>query len=381
MRLTSGQIRIDKDFTIDASNLTAPVTIDASGLFRVLMCAEGCRVSLSHLVITGGGGGSATDNGGGILSLADLELTNVVIRGNSANDRGGGIMFGPRGHLTMVNSQVSGNQAPVGAGIFAFRGQYSLRNCTISGNNATHGSAGIQQMAGACTIVNSTIAENTSPRGSAMVLAEAGNAILRNVTIASNRFPTAAPAYAVWVTGRSRLELQNCVVAANGDSRSYDIEVTLPSSVLTTTKANLIGRLKSEDGRILEPDVLTGTAETPIRPGLAKLGNYGGSVPTMPPLEDSPLIDAGKPLETALTVDARGLHRPVDGNHDGTAAIDLGAAEFHPEHDTDLQSMDPASATENGVGVGSGPEPPASEDHPSDGSKRRVSGNTAAIGM
>jgi|GEM_PF-2914246 len=64
---------------------------------------------------------------------------------------------------------------------------------------------------------------------------------------------------------------------------------------------------------------------------LRPLGDFGGPVPSMPPLASSPAIDAAAACGTAaspLLVDTRGVARPQDGNGDGLATCDSGAVEF-----------------------------------------------------
>ncbi|HBR95369.1 MAG TPA: hypothetical protein DEA90_14505 [Opitutae bacterium] len=55
---------------------------------------------------------------------------------------------------------------------------------------------------------------------------------------------------------------------------------------------------------------------------LAPLGNYGGSTQTMPPLPNSPAIDAGGSEALSSSVDQRGFARLVGGG------LDLGAVEL-----------------------------------------------------
>jgi len=65
----------------------------------------------------------------------------------------------------------------------------------------------------------------------------------------------------------------------------------------------------------------------PIDLRLAPLGDYGGPVPTMPPLPGSPLIDAVDPKRDPLSSDARGVQRPIGKRHD------IGAVEVDPARD------------------------------------------------
>ena len=73
-----------------------------------------------------------------------------------------------------------------------------------------------------------------------------------------------------------------------------------------------------------------------VDPQLAPLGDYGGPVPTMPPLAGSPAVDIGVtgfPFPV-LKTDARGRPRSMDGDNDGIAKPDAGAAEYDPSSHT-----------------------------------------------
>jgi hypothetical protein len=61
------------------------------------------------------------------------------------------------------------------------------------------------------------------------------------------------------------------------------------------------------------------------KPKLGPLGDHGGQTDTLVPQAGSPAIDTGRPKCPAF--DQRGVARPQDGNHDGTARCDRGAVE------------------------------------------------------
>ncbi|MCL5265032.1 MAG: PKD domain-containing protein [Chloroflexi bacterium] len=60
---------------------------------------------------------------------------------------------------------------------------------------------------------------------------------------------------------------------------------------------------------------------------VTKLGNYGGSTPTIALEPNSPAIDAGTNSGCPAT-DQRGFTRPLDGSGDGVAKCDIGACEY-----------------------------------------------------
>ncbi len=72
-----------------------------------------------------------------------------------------------------------------------------------------------------------------------------------------------------------------------------------------------------------------GTAGSPVDPMLDSLQDNGGFTQTHALLAGSPAIDAGD-NSVGLTEDQRGYARPIDGDGDATATIDIGAFEYTP---------------------------------------------------
>jgi hypothetical protein len=93
INLTFGEIAFNKTLTIDASMLSAGVTIDAGGgTDHVVGNGDGFRifnitgssttlVTMKNLTLTGG---DVTGNGGAIQSTASLDIRNCTITGNNA---------------------------------------------------------------------------------------------------------------------------------------------------------------------------------------------------------------------------------------------------------------------------------------------------------
>lgn len=167
----------------DDLSITGPgadlLTISGNGASRVFRLFAG-QISISGLTITGG---SVVDEGGGVLvdTLATVQLTDVVIRGNGAGFAGGGIAN--YGDLRLTGSTVAENTtAQDGGGIFSI-GILNVISSTISGNEAVNG-GGIAT-AGQTTIANSTIAANAAQSGGG-ILVDAGNATLRSSIVAGN---------------------------------------------------------------------------------------------------------------------------------------------------------------------------------------------------
>ena len=124
--LTSGQLIVDSDLTIDGGT---GITIDARQQSRVLWLKSGTLgdptdLTLEHLTLTGGLSSGEFEHGGGISTAANTSLTlrESTVRGNTVTGRqagGGGIFAGD--DATILGSTISGNSAPgdfsAGAGV------------------------------------------------------------------------------------------------------------------------------------------------------------------------------------------------------------------------------------------------------------------------
>jgi hypothetical protein len=212
-------------------------------------------VTLNSLTLTNG---SANDGygGGGILNYSTLTLNQCTLAGNAAaGNVGGGVEND--GTNTLNECTLTGDSAGIGGGLFNY-GTLMLNECTVSGNSANsgYGGGGVYNF-GNLTLTGSIVAANTASVGADLF---------------------------------------------NEESLAY-------------TGANLVKNVVNlgPAGSVTGPAPINATAL------LAPLGNYGGPTPTMPPLPNSPAIDAAG--TTAFTTDQRGFPRVVG------YGPDLGAVE------------------------------------------------------
>ena len=218
--LSGTELKVPEGVTIDASDLSDGITINANEKSRVLWVygSKGTvPTTLKRLKITGGksgiGGGiyhydgilTMTDctvsgntvntEGGGIYNYGTLRMTNCTVSGNTALDPnydstlGGGIANEKGSSLTLTNCMVSGNTAKGGGGIYSYRsGTLSLTNTTVSENTADTG-GGIHTSSSTVTITNCTLVNNSAKSsgsgiyiyGSSSVLALKNSIIVKNV--------------------------------------------------------------------------------------------------------------------------------------------------------------------------------------------------------
>jgi len=284
MKLTSGQITVNKNLTIDGTALPNGMTINGNASGRIFAFATGTTNVLSKLTLANGSA-PLFESGGAIYvnSTASLTLNHVSLL-NSSADGGGGLWND--GALTLNDSTLSGNSAGggPGGGLYNGTGTVLLNRSTVSGNNA-NGGGGIEN-AGVLTLINSTVSGNSAFVGGG-IENNGGNATLRSATVSGNSASFAGGG----INNSGTLNATNSIMA--GNSATFD--------------PNVSGSWSGSNNF---------TNGTPL---LAQLGNYGGLTQTMPPLPGSPAIDVGG--ATTLTTDQRGFARVVG------SAVDIGAVE------------------------------------------------------
>ena len=258
--------------TLNGTQFLGNTSNDGGGLFAI-----------DALTLTSGVflGNTASHNGGGVYNNSTAVITGVLFISNVAlSSGGGGAIYntsgaGTSGTVTLLNSTLISNTASNGFGGAINNdvgsGFILVQNSTFSGNHATLGGA-ISTLS-VLTLTNSTLAGNPADAG-ALYIGIQGNAFLYNSII------------------------------ANGPAQGGDC---IDVGTITMNVHNLI-----RDGTC--SPALSGN------PLLGTLGNYGGSLSTMPLLPGSPAIDAGD-ASTCLARDQRGVVRPQG------SACDLGAFE------------------------------------------------------
>jgi len=202
--------------------------------------------------------------------------------------------------------------------VFRYNGHYGLRCDPDLGVLSVSSSAFYANIGGGLFLgekLNVTVDNCTRHTGGAAVyISQAMDVLFRHCTIADNVVlsePGSWPPVpeGAFVTGNSRVELQNCIVADNPTNGS-------PHA------SGLIGEWVDGGGNIIGG---------PARLGV--LQHNGGPTVSLMPLPDSPAIDAGRPSD--VMVDARGLSR-IAGPAPDAGAIEVGA---EPLADTDTDGL------------------------------------------
>ena len=387
------------------------LTISGGNAATVFTVESGVTASLSGLTISGG---STTGGGGGLYNAGTATLTDCTISGNSAK-YGGGAYDYDGAKLTLTDCTISGNSATKYGGGLEIDGTVILTGCTIDGNQATGAGGGLDESGTAdgtltdCTIsgnstqadgggtyagdtvklalINCTLSGNYAQySGGGASVGRTAELTLTGCTVSGNYAGTYGGLYAYGGTA----ELTNTIVAGNSNSASHEDDIGGTAASAVAGNFNLIGPGGSggindgSDGNI----VLDGSTD----PGLAPLGEYGGSTQTIALLPGSPALGAGTAV-AGVTTDQRG--EPLASAPDIGAFQSQGFSITRTGHGTPQQTTDgtafpnalsvvvtaknPAEPVAGGIVTFSAPSSGASAGFSTDGATIDVAGSASIL--
>ncbi len=319
--LTSAQLLIDKDLTIDGGGGVTVTRMTGSPDFRIFEVFGGSTVTLDGLTMSNGvesrggviqnngnltildsviTGGNVTLEGGGISNFGDLQVSNSTISGNTARFAGGIFNRSAGASATIVNSSIINNRAEVAAGIQNDSATLVMQSSTVANNESTvapasNSAAGLLNISNGvtatATLVNSTFSGNLQPSGTG----------------------TADDVSSISITpDNASVTLKNTLLGSSSTG-SPNLVASGTTATITSQGNNL-----STDGG---SGLLTGSGDLiNFDPLLAPLGNYGGPTQSLALLPGSPAINAGNNSGAPAT-DQRGITRPQQGT------VDIGAFE------------------------------------------------------
>ena len=154
----SSEISLDKNLTIDGTNLDPQIEVSGDSTVRVFAVSSGVSVLLDSIQIRNG---STAGVGGGIFNEGTLTVSSCTISGNSAQFGAG--IFNDGDLSVQTSTFVANNASSYGGGIYnsvATGATIMVVNSTFNGNSGTFG-GGIYNAVGAtATVINSTFSTN-----------------------------------------------------------------------------------------------------------------------------------------------------------------------------------------------------------------------------
>jgi len=287
------------------------------------------------------------DRDGGALAIRTVDrpgqqalVTDNVFQENEASAKGGAIYVELSQPIVQRN-QLIGNRATAGGGIFVngacSGGRGSIQSNRLEGNTtlgtSTTSVGGALALAGGanCDVDANTLLDNRAGLGDGIYLQDAAPRLSNNILvhnavqllvrdgspqIVNNTFlgDRQADTVALELFGSSFPDVVNNIIAFAGIGIRGD-GVAAPAIRFNDLWMNVLADVSG---------VSAGASSLRVDPRLAD-----------PDAEDyhltaqSLLIDAGT-TDGAATTDLDGDPRPIDGNGDGTASVDIGADEYRP---------------------------------------------------
>jgi hypothetical protein len=266
--------------------------------------------------------------GGGVYNNGSLLIVNSEFRDNLADAQGGAIQNGdfdtPLGTLTIFSSLIEGNGSG-GATIENF--DRATLVDTVLANNRIVAFGGVLLNFGVLHVSRTAITGNRAIQaGSTVAISNGGTAVFDNATIARN---TLGPT----IDNGGTLTFLNSTIADNPTQGffhtigSFGGAVRLQNTIVARNAAldECVGSIISLGNNIIgDPAACPITILPSDLTGDPGLGLFAHGV--IPLLSTSGAIDSANTTACA-PLDQRGLPR-VDGNGDGVAQCDIGAAEF-----------------------------------------------------
>ena len=261
--------------TLDGFTITAGSSSDFGGGLLL----DGASLTVRQCRFLGNAAGT---NGGGIyLSDSSSTVANCLVAGNSAASEGGGIYAIHTSNLptpTFYNCAVRGNAAAFGGGLRVIGGAPSLINCSFSGNSGTTSGGAIRSSVAIFQLTNTVIWNNLSGGSSGTLQAS------------------------IEFSGPSSTTYDQCLI------HNYSAVVLNGSG-----SGNLNGTTPANDPLFVDPP----------DPGLAPTAAGDLRLEA-----GSPVLEKGDSVPNPESRDLGDRLRVTDGDHGGTAEIDLGAHEL-----------------------------------------------------
>ncbi|MBD2206128.1 type I secretion C-terminal target domain-containing protein [Calothrix sp. FACHB-1219] len=236
IKLTSGEISITKNLTIDGSG-AANLKISGDGTKRVLNIDRHVDAKVQNLTIADG---YTNDAGGGIKvgQYGSLIVENCKFN-NNRGGKGGAIFVGYSAKATVINSNFDKNDGTVtksghsSGAISTFgSGDLTVRGCEFTNNKGVNGGA-IYSLLGGLTVENSVFRNNSSAGdlGGGAICTDGANAVgsgssvggvisIRGSRFENNQAQGEGGALLLYGYAKDQILLENSTVVGNTASKN-----------------------------------------------------------------------------------------------------------------------------------------------------------------
>ena len=275
-----GEIRIEKNLTIQGNTGKASDILDADGKNRIFSVANDKTLTLKNLTLENGSG----DRGGGIRadSNCTLTMTGCILKGNKVDVFGGGISARNTA-ITMKDCTLTGNVAHESNGtasggvIYAYGNKMlTIENCTFTGNKGDYGGCIITDGSITLTIKNCTFTGNEGRFGGCIYAAnstvriEGGSIGGTETGKANNATDSGGSGGGICIDNNTTLTLKNCTVTGNTAQakgggvyvKGYNAKLLMEGSAIITPAADKNDVYLDNNNMITVDDALTKT--TPV---------------------------------------------------------------------------------------------------------------------
>ncbi|NNL68490.1 MAG: hypothetical protein HKO70_00835, partial [Acidimicrobiia bacterium] len=332
-----GDLDITSDVTINGAGAATTIiqagTTNLNGFDRLFDVLAGGVLDISDVTIRHG---QETD-GAAIQSIANVTIQDAIVTQNTAGGIGGGISLKGSGtSLTVRRVDFLDNTANDGGGIGVKDGTSLVEDSLFSGNTASRRGGGFHNDSATATITGSTFVGNSagSEDGGAILNRGGGSVLnLTNSTLSGN----SAARNGGGLSNESTVSLLNVTISGNG-AGSAGGGVRVQSGVVNArntivagnpTGGNCSNALFSQGYNLEDTNTCSFNQagdQVNASPLLGPLQDNGGLTHTHALLTGSDAIDGGTNTGAPAT-DQRGVARPIDGDGDSTATVDVGAFE------------------------------------------------------